>query len=341
MLSVDDEGENMKMTEYLKLPNTDNRMGFRLDMMRLMMLLKCPKAALLELNKVGAWDKSVGEGGVYFDFDFAPSEKMGELESPHGLSTGFFKAKGNVFNYYNSIMAVTAENNYILIDAHNNLKAFLDSSQLDSYEEFLNDVDKYYLYSKNLPKNKRTAPVLAATIVETTDHDQISNISLTFYFLNNYEDYRQDINDFMQKNNDNKNEKTVFNIQKDHLRSALNEFQLYLAYVFVGNSLGKFIFEKAPIDMLTKYGLIHKFVATKDNIFFSATEHDFTITPIEDKKCRTISENPDVNKNFGSDTTYTETFDMMYKAPELKIENSISTNLKDVKQEQNKDYRRR
>ncbi|WP_339046574.1 hypothetical protein [Candidatus Mesenet endosymbiont of Agriotes lineatus] len=28
MLSVDDEGENMKMTEYFKLPNTDNRMGF-------------------------------------------------------------------------------------------------------------------------------------------------------------------------------------------------------------------------------------------------------------------------------------------------------------------------
>ncbi len=51
-------------------------------MMQLIMLLTYPKAALLELNKVGTWNKPIGERGIYFNFDYTPKSRMSELQAP-------------------------------------------------------------------------------------------------------------------------------------------------------------------------------------------------------------------------------------------------------------------
>lgn len=345
MLSVEDKGQEMKMTEYLKLPNTDNRMGFRLDMMRLMMLLKCPKAVLSELNKIGTWDKSIGEGGIYFDFDFVLSDKMGELQSPYTMSAGYSKNESNTFNYFNSFMAVTTDNNPILIDAYYNLKAFLDLNQPGIYEEFFSDIDKYYSYDGDFLKHRKTASVLAGIILSIEGFNAV-DYSTIYFFLVNYRSYRQDINSIMQKNTKDRRKKSVIDIQKRHLKLALDEYQSLLAYYFIGNSFGKFIFDKTPTGIKTKvdnetnthakYKLIHKLVATRNNILFSTLPgHSFNITNVATKneKCRSwaISENLDANQVLGGKATYTKIFDMMYKAPELEIENSVSTNLKGVK----------
>ncbi len=122
MLSVEDKGEDMKMTEYLKLPNTDNRMGFRLDMMRSLMLLKAEQG-VIEARKVKEGD--IGKGAIFFDFDIVPKNRMGQLEAPYGILSGYNRSicSHNAFKFFfYSTAAVTESKNYVLTNACENIK---------------------------------------------------------------------------------------------------------------------------------------------------------------------------------------------------------------------------
>ncbi|GHM58398.1 MAG: hypothetical protein sL5_05530 [Candidatus Mesenet longicola] len=283
MLSVDDEGENMKMTEYLKLPNTDNRLGFRLDMMRILMLLKCPKAALLELNKVEAWDKPIGEGGIYFDFDFSLSSKMGKLKAPYGILSGYAKGVGNVYDFFfPATVAVTESKNPALTSAHENIKNCIGYDNDGS-------IKKHKLKFK---------------------YDTI-----TFY-----------AGDFLtidSRQNDLVSFSVASGINCSVFAAASSEIQ------------AKALRDNATQDLVKKNEICFTHAVNRNDAKVIVSND-----AINGKEFHSwaTSEDLDINKNFGSNTTYTEIFDMMYKAPELEIKNSISTNLKNIEQEQDKGY---
>ncbi|GHM58747.1 MAG: hypothetical protein sGL2_08970 [Candidatus Mesenet longicola] len=79
-----DSDKKMRMTEYLKLPNIDKRMGFRLDMMRILMLLKAGDG-FIESKKIKPEEISNSKSVIYFDFDAKIEGKIGELNAPLGI----------------------------------------------------------------------------------------------------------------------------------------------------------------------------------------------------------------------------------------------------------------
>lgn len=319
------------------------------------MLLKCPKAALLELNKVEAWDKPVGEGGVYFDFDYALKSKMSELQAPYSILVGYNSdpIKESHFCYANSVMAVTTNNNPVFMNAHRDIKNYLHSNQSGPYEEFLSDIKKYYSYDENFYKNERKAAPIIAGIIEI--YEGIIHPSKCAYFLNNWKDYQEEFYTRIEEYAKDKKSKIPIDdcLDSAGLKLAIHNFQVFLAFDFVGNSMAKFIIDKAPVEikerikdaetMIEKYKLICEFL-TSDKIALVTALHNNGVSMdsfvTDNKKYRSwvISEDAGINKFHGSNTTYTEIFEMMYKAPELEIKNIVSTNLKDVKQEQNKGY---
>lgn len=333
-------GKKMKMLEYLKLPYTDDRMGFRLDMMRTLMLLKAGDG-LIESEKVKPEEIPSSKSVIYFDFDAEIDGKIGKLDAPLGILAARTKGERTRYNYENSAIAVSDINHPVIINTYNQIKTNLTDTRPVLHKRLRNTIEPYLNKESEFDKDKFLNSILDL-------EKNINQYSSFVYHKNPEECNKKFINNLIDKLKNEKDAEKFLDIidQSSKLCGIIiPKNQQQTAYCHFINNLEDFALQEidhSSIENMRKEQKEKYREETElDRILEKKICLNFAIekngSQFEIKSGARSWKRP-ICYNVIGGRMHKTVSGYMYKDPELEIKNNISTNLEDVRQEQNKDH---